>query len=87
MSSSRESNRRPAVSTNSSRLEDLPEAAKVEEAASVLNISPGLLRREIAAGHVKAIRFGRIIRVPRSVVAELLQAEEERHCSGRGCGK
>jgi len=57
------------------KLEDLPDAAKVEEAAAVLNISPGLLRREIAAGHVRAIRFGRILRVPRSVVAELLQAQ------------
>jgi excisionase family DNA binding protein len=60
-------------------LDDLPEAARVEEAAAVLNISPGLLRREIAAGRVRAIRFGRIIRVPRSAVAELLQA------GGMGC--
>jgi len=54
------------------RVEELPEAAKVEEAAAVLNISPGLLRREIAAGRVRAIRFGRILRVPRCVVEELL---------------
>ena len=66
------------MSGNCSRLEDLPDAAKVEEAAAVLNISPGLLRREIAAGRVRAIRFGRILRVPRSVVAELLAQSSER---------
>jgi excisionase family DNA binding protein len=63
------------VTTSAPILDDLPEAARVEEAAAVLNISPGLLRREIAAGRVRAIRFGRIIRVPRSVVAELLQVQ------------
>lgn len=66
------------MTTSAPTLDDLPEAAKVEQAAAVLNISPGLLRREIAAGRVKAIRFGRIIRVPRSVVAALLQASEGR---------
>ncbi len=58
------------------KFEDLPDSAKVEQVAAVLNVSPGLIRREIAAGRIRAIRLGRILRVPRSTVAELLHAQE-----------
>jgi excisionase family DNA binding protein len=57
-------------------LADAPDALNVAMAAALLGISEGLCRREIAAGKIPAVWFGRIVRVPKTAVARMLGAGE-----------
>ena len=46
----------------------------VREAAETLGISESQLRREIKAGHIKHLRFGKRVIIPKQVIADMLAA-------------
>ncbi len=48
-----------------------PECFSVEETATRLNISPKLVRSLIKKGDLRAIRLGRILRIPESEIQRL----------------
>ncbi len=48
----------------------------VEETAKILSISRGLAYEMIRQGNIPALRFGRIIRVPRYALEQLLNAQD-----------
>ena len=48
----------------------------VEETAKILSISRGLAYEMIRQGKIPALRFGRIIRVPRYALEQLLNAQD-----------
>lgn len=49
----------------------LPPVSTVAEAAKYLRVNPKTLYAEIAAGRIRAIRFGRSVRIPRAVLEAL----------------
>lgn len=49
------------------------ELLTVREAAELLRVSPITVRRHIAAGHIKAVRVGRAVRVPKATLDQLLR--------------
>lgn len=51
---------------------DLPPVSSVAEVAHLLDVSESLVRKLIATGELKAVRLGRLIRVPRHALADLL---------------
>jgi excisionase family DNA binding protein len=55
---------------------DLPLALSVDQAAKLLNISRNLTYEMVRQGRIPSIRLGRIIRVPRSRLKELLEDQE-----------
>jgi excisionase family DNA binding protein len=50
------------------------EFLRVSEAASHLNISEKTVRRLIAAGTVKTLRIGRLVRIPREEIERFVAA-------------
>jgi excisionase family DNA binding protein len=51
------------------RVDDLPELLRVEEAAAVLGISRGLVYELCRRGELESCRLGRLLRIKRSAVA------------------
>ncbi len=56
----------------SARLEDLPDLIDVKQAAAWLGCSVITVRRMIAAGRLKRIKVGRLDRVPRRALENIL---------------
>ncbi|MCF7552591.1 helix-turn-helix domain-containing protein [Pseudonocardia sp. WMMC193] len=50
----------------------MPAAATVNEVALRLRISPESIRRGVASGTVRALRFGRAVRIPEVEIEGLL---------------
>ncbi len=48
---------------------------RVPQVAARLDTSSGTVYRLIREGHLRAVRLGRVIRVPESAVAEFVNAE------------
>ena len=57
--------------TRSTPLADLPEFLRPDEAAAFLDTSTGLVYELVRRGDLPAARLGRLVRIPRSAVAEL----------------
>ncbi len=54
------------------KLADAPDALTVEQAAELLGISRGLGYQAVRAGQIPSVRIGRVIRIPRHALEELL---------------
>ncbi|MFC2034199.1 helix-turn-helix domain-containing protein [Chloroflexota bacterium] len=57
--------------------EHSPSTMTVEEAAKVLSISRGLAYEMVRQGKIPALRFGRVIRVPRHALEQLLNLQDQ----------
>ena len=55
------------------RLDDLPDALTVRQAADVLGISKNSTYEAIRRGEIPAVRIGRVIRVPALGLRKLLE--------------
>ena len=58
-------------------LEEYPPAGTVQQASKVLNVNEWTLYQAIKRGEVRVCRIGRLIRVPRSSLLELLGETEK----------
>jgi excisionase family DNA binding protein len=58
--------------TRATPLEDLPQFVSVEELAAWLGIGRSLAYDLVRRGVVPAVRFGRLVRIPRSALAALV---------------
>lgn len=54
--------------------DEQPSPLKVEEAARLLRISRASAYRRVGDGTIRSVRLGRLIRVPRAAIEELLNA-------------
>ncbi len=63
---------RGQLQTADSTAEESPQALKVEEAARLLRISRASAYRRVGDGTIRVVRLGRLIRVPRAAIEELL---------------
>lgn len=65
-----------------------PPVLNVRQAAAVLRISEALVRDEIRRGNIRALRFGRVLRIPKQSLLRLLEepgrGESELESRGRG---
>lgn len=57
--------------TRHTPLHDLPELLTVEELAAWLDLARGTAYTLVARGDVTSIRLGRLVRIPKSALAEL----------------
>lgn len=64
------------VISRHTRLEELPEWCTVEEFGAFWGISRGKAYDLVRCGDVPSVRFGRLIRIPRSALAKLAGHEE-----------
>jgi excisionase family DNA binding protein len=55
---------------------DFPPVADIETWSKILGCHPQSLRRAISAGNIKAVRLGRLIKVPRHSVIEWLHGDK-----------
>jgi len=63
------------MAKTAARVSDAPDFLRISEAAALLRVSPARLYEDIAAGTagtVRALRFGRAIRISRCEVERLL---------------
>ena len=58
-------------SPSSSSLESLPAYLTVQEAAAYLRLNVKTVYAAIASGALRAVRFGRTLRIPREALADL----------------
>jgi excisionase family DNA binding protein len=58
-------------------------AVGIKEAAKNLGISPDTLRRHIARGSIRAVRFGRRILIPVEALEEVLAGESEKEARAK----
>lgn len=58
------------------RLEDMPDLVTVDQAAAWLGCSVVTVRRMIHAGKLPRVKVGRLDRVPRLALVEILRASE-----------
>ena len=64
----------PLTINRSTPLDALPMLLRIEEAAAWADVSNGVLYDQIQRGAIKVARFGRLIRIPKSQLAEWLGA-------------
>jgi excisionase family DNA binding protein len=60
------------IITRETRLDDLPELLKADEASAWLGISRNSAYAAIQAGSLPSVRIGRLVRVPRAGLAKLI---------------
>jgi len=63
------------------------QALSVREAGAVVGCSADSMRRFIAAGQVRAIRVGRLVRVPRAEIERVLRDGVGPHAAKSGRAK
>lgn len=68
--------RRGMTTTNGAHRDPL-ELMTVAEVARIMKLNPGTVRREIRIGHLRSVRLGRSVRVPRVALEDYLRALEE----------
>jgi len=49
-----------------------PQLLRVDEAATILNVSSKTIRRLIARGDLRVVRIGRLVRIPSSEIERLI---------------
>lgn len=54
------------------KIEDLPLALSIEQAAEALQVKRSALYEAVREGDIRSVRIGRKIRVPRAAIAEFL---------------
>ena len=54
------------------QLDQLPELLRVPEAAAWADVSRGCIYEAIHRGQLPSIRLGRLVRIPRSALAEMV---------------
>ena len=57
-------------------------AVTVKEAAAMLGISEYTLMRHVKSGVIRSFTIGKLIRIPRAAITELLEGDNERTGSG-----
>jgi excisionase family DNA binding protein len=57
--------------SRATKLDDLPDLITVEELATWLGVGRNTAYALLARGEVKSIRLGRLVRIPKSALAEL----------------
>ena len=63
--------------TRMTRFEDLPDYLSVEEIRVYLGLGRSTIYDLLRRGELPAVRFGRVIRIPRHSLAQYAAAEEE----------
>jgi excisionase family DNA binding protein len=69
------SDRAPLRATDTA-VDSAHQALKVEEAARLLRISRASAYRRVGDGTIRVVRLGRLIRVPRAAIEELLMGRD-----------
>ena len=62
----------PAPITRSTPVSDLPDRMFISEAAAALGVSSGCIYSMVARKELFAVRVGRLLRIPRSEIARLM---------------
>ena len=63
--------------SRSTPISDLPDRMFVSECAAALGVSSGCVYSMIAREELRAVRIGRLVRIPRSEVARLMNGDPE----------
>jgi excisionase family DNA binding protein len=61
--------------TRHTPLADLPEFLTVEELQIWLGIGRGLAYAQVRAGEIPSVRIGRLVRIPRAALVEMVAAK------------
>jgi excisionase family DNA binding protein len=58
-------------------LDELPVTLRVEDLTSILDIGRNTAYELVRSGHIKSVRVGRQIRIPKDAVQEFLQRQRD----------
>ena len=65
-----------SIITRHTPLDDLPELLRVEEAATWLDVSRGIVYDLVKRRDLRGVRFGRLLRIPREALAERIRGSQ-----------
>jgi excisionase family DNA binding protein len=66
----------PAPISRATPISELPDRMFISEVAAALGVSAGCVYGMVNRGELRAVKIGRLMRIPRSEVARLMAGEE-----------